>query len=52
MFEDAYAKHSQHKLTYRDGGLEHAVEEAVAWAEKFVADFTAYQAATLPWLKK
>lgn len=53
MFEDAYAKHNhRHKLTYRDGGLEHAVEEAAAWAEKFVADFAEYQAANLPWLKK
>jgi len=53
MFEDAYAKHSHwHKLTYRDDGLEHATEEAAAWAEKFVASFASYQAANLPWLKK
>jgi hypothetical protein len=52
MFEDAYAKHKHwHKLTYRDGGLERAVEEAVAWAEKFVSAFADYQAANLPWLK-
>jgi len=52
MFEDAYAKHKHwHKLTYRDGGLERAVEEAVAWAEKFVSEFADYQAANLPWLK-
>jgi hypothetical protein len=53
MFEDAYAKHNHwHKLTYRHGGLEHAVEEAAAWAENFVTDFAGYQAANLPWLKK
>lgn len=52
MFEDAYAKHKHwHKQTYRDGGLERAVEEAVAWAEKFVSEFADYQAANLPWLK-
>lgn len=53
MFEDAYAKHTHwHKLTYIGGGLRHAVDKAAAWAEKFVADFSAYQAANLPWLKK
>jgi hypothetical protein len=53
MFEDAYAKHSHwHKLTYRDGELSIAVEEAAAWAEKFVSGFASYQAANLPWLKK
>jgi hypothetical protein len=52
MFEDAYAKHKHwRKLTYRDGGLEHAVEEAAAWAEKFVSEFADYQVANLPWLK-
>jgi hypothetical protein len=53
MFEDAYAKHKHwHKLTYRDGELERAVEEAADWAEKFVADFAQYQITNLPWLKK
>jgi hypothetical protein len=53
MFEDAYAKHKHwHKLAYRDGGLEDAVEKAAAWAEKFIADFAEYQIANLPWLKK
>ena len=52
MFEDAYAKHKHwHKLAYEDAGLERAVEEAAAWAEKFVAEFADYQAANLPWLK-
>jgi hypothetical protein len=52
MFEDAYAKHKQwHKLTYQVDSLEIAVEEAVAWAEKFVHDFADYQKATLPWLR-
>jgi hypothetical protein len=53
MFEDAYAKHNHwHKLTYREGGLEHAVEKAAAWAENFVADFAGYQVANLAWLKR
>lgn len=53
MFEDAYAKHTHwHKLTYQDSELEHAVEEAAAWAEQFVAGFADYQAANLPWLRK
>lgn len=53
MFEDAYAKHRHwHKLEYTEDTLEAAVEQAAAWAEKFVADFRDYQAATLPWLKK
>jgi hypothetical protein len=53
MFEDAYAKHNHwHKLTYKDSELEHAVELAAAWAEKFVRDFADYQATNLPWLKR
>jgi hypothetical protein len=53
MFEDAYAKHRHwHKLEYQDAALEAAVEQAAAWAEKFVEEFSAYQIATLPWLKK
>jgi len=53
MFEDAYAKHKHwHKITYEDPTLEHAVEEAAAWAETFVGEFAVDQAATLPWLKK
>ena len=53
MFEDAYAKHAHwHKLTYKDGELEQAVDRAAAWAEEFVAEFADYQAANLPWLKK
>jgi hypothetical protein len=49
MFEDAYAKHKHwHKVTYRNGELEHAVEEAAVWAEKFVGEFADYQAANLP----
>ncbi len=53
MFEDAYAKHKHwHKLPYNDAELEHAVELAAAWAEKFVGEFAAYQAANLPWLSK
>ena len=53
MFEDAYAKHKHwHKLTYKDSELEHAVELAAAWAEKFVRDFADYQATNLPWLKR
>jgi hypothetical protein len=51
MFEDAYAKHKHwHKLEYTDVALEHAVEQAATWAEKFVVEFSAHQAATLPWL--
>jgi hypothetical protein len=41
-----------HKLEYQDVTLEAAVEQAAAWAEKFVEEFSAYQIATLPWLKK
>ncbi len=53
MFEDAYAKHKHwHKLIYRRGQLERAVEDAVAWAEKFVSDFADYQVMNLPWLQK
>ncbi len=52
MFEDAYAKHKHwYKITYEDRDLEHAVQEAAAWAEKFVAEFAANQVAALPWLK-
>jgi hypothetical protein len=52
MFEDAYAKHRHwHKLTYKDSQLENAVEQAAAWAEKFVGEFGNYQATKLPWLK-
>jgi len=53
MFEDAYAKHKHwHKVEYRDGELEIAVEQAVTWAETFVRAFGSYQEAKLPWLKK
>jgi len=53
MFEDAYAKHKHwHKVGYRVGELDSAVEHAVAWAEKFVKEFGRYQEAKLPWLKK
>jgi len=53
MFEDAYAKHRHwHKLTYADGQIGTAVEEAVKWAEGFLGEFRAYQATTLLWLKK
>jgi hypothetical protein len=53
MFEDAYAKHKHwHKVGYRVGELDFAVEQAVAWAEKFVKEFGSYQEAKLPWLKK
>jgi hypothetical protein len=53
MFEDAYAKHRHwHKLTYKDHELENAVEQAAAWAEKFVGEFGDYQATKLPWTKK
>jgi hypothetical protein len=31
--------------------LEAAIEQAAAWAEKFVREFSDYQTATLPWLK-
>jgi hypothetical protein len=52
MFEDAYAKHRHwHKLNYEDAELERVVEEAAAWAERFVAEFADYQIANLPWLK-
>lgn len=53
MFEDAYAKHRHwHKVTYVDGQLGTAVEDAVKWAESFLGEFRAYQAAALPWLRK
>jgi hypothetical protein len=53
MFEDAYAKHKHwHKITYKVADLEQAVEQAVAWAERFVSEFADYQIATLPWLAK
>lgn len=53
MFEDGYAKHRHwHKLTYKDAELEHAVEQAAAWAEKSRAEFGDYQTAKLPWLKE
>lgn len=52
MFEDAYAKHRHwHKIVYRNAALEAAVEEAAAWAERFVKEFAAFQVATLPWLR-
>jgi hypothetical protein len=52
MFEDAYAKHRHWaKITHEDGNLEHAVQEAAAWAEKFVAAFAVDQKAKLPWLR-
>jgi hypothetical protein len=53
MFEDAYAKHKHwQKIEYRDDTLEDAVAQAAAWAERFVREFSDYQTATLPWLKK
>ena len=54
MFEDAYAKHKHwRKFPYKDNELERAVEQAAAWAEEFVGEFAAYQAANLHcWLKK
>lgn len=53
MFEDAYAKHRHwHRITYEPDGLEDAVDRAVAWAEQFLGEFRAYQAAKLPWLAK
>ena len=53
MFEDAYAKHKHwYKLEYREGDLEHAVDMAAEWAEKFVRDFADYQVKVLPWLGK
>lgn len=52
MFEDAYAKHKHwYKISYQEPELERGVEEAAAWAEKFVSEFADYQAAHLPWLK-
>ena len=52
MFEDAYAKHRHwHKLTYEDNQLENVVEQAAAWAERFVRYFASYQEAKLPWLR-
>lgn len=53
MFEDAYAKHKHwHKITYEVPDIEQAVEQAAAWAERFVSEFADYQIATLPWLAK
>jgi len=53
MFEDAYAKHRHwRRFTFREGELPEAVEQAAAWAEKFVSEFAAFQEANLPWLKK
>lgn len=53
MFEDAYAKHKHwHKVVYKEPELEHAVEAAATWAERFVSEFSDYQTAALPWLKK
>jgi hypothetical protein len=52
MFEDAYAKHKHwHKVTYQDGTLEDAVQEASSWAERCFEEFAVYQASALPWLK-
>jgi hypothetical protein len=52
MFEDAYAKHRHwHKMTYEQDALPSAVDQAVAWAETFLGEFRAYQAAALPWLR-
>lgn len=53
MFEDAYAKHKHwHKIGYVSGELVQAVDKAAEWAEQFVREFTNYQTANLPWLKK
>ena len=53
MFEDAYAKHKHwRKIEYKDDSLEDAVAQAAAWAEGFVREFSDYQTATLPWMKK
>lgn len=53
MFEDAYAKHNHwHKISYKKDGLQRAVQNGAAWAEKFVRKFASEQAARLPWLKK
>jgi hypothetical protein len=52
MFEDAYAKHSNmQKFPYKSDALEAAVEAGAGWAEGFVKDFAAYQAAHLPWMR-
>jgi hypothetical protein len=52
MFEDAYAKHRHwHRLYYKNAELENAVAAAATWAEEFIAKFTDYQVAKLPWLK-
>jgi hypothetical protein len=40
------------KNSFREGELPEAVEQAAAWAEKFVSEFAAFQEANLPWLKK
>lgn len=53
MFEDAYAKHNHwRKISYKKDGLQRAVQNGAAWAEKFVHKFASEQAARLPWLKK
>ncbi len=53
MFEDAYSKHKHwRKIEYKDDSLEDAVAQAAAWAEGFVREFSDYQTATLPWMKK
>jgi hypothetical protein len=53
MFEDAYAKHRHwQRFTYKEHELAAVVEQAAAWAEKFVGEFAAHQEANLPWLKK
>lgn len=52
MFEDAFAKHRHwHKISYEAHELEHAVEQASAWAEQFIRDFAAHQRVVLPWLR-
>src|SRR5207253_7093279 len=46
MIEDAYAKHRHwQNFTYKEHELAAVVEQAAAWAEKFVGDFAAYQEA-------
>lgn len=53
MFEDAYAKHRHwKKIEYQVNSLEDAVRQGAAWAEAFIAEFSRFQTATLPWLKK
>jgi len=38
-------------IVYSPARLEHAVEQATRWAEKFRAEFAKYQKTHLPWLK-